>query len=124
MGKFNVLLVDDDHINRMLIKAMLSHHKEIINKIIEADNGKEALKLIEENPDINLILLDIFMPIMDGKEFLKIFRSKKEYSNIPVIVLTTDDSKKSEILNLGADNILIKPIKEEELIKSISYWKA
>jgi putative two-component system response regulator len=124
MRKFNILLVDDDKINRMLIKAMLSHHPDIIQNILEANNGKEALDIIENNNDINLILLDIFMPIMDGKEFLKIFRSKKKYSSIPVIVLTTDDSKKSDILNLGADNILIKPVKEEELIKHITYWQA
>ena len=122
MSKFNLLLVDDDKINRILIKAMLSHHPELISSVIEAENGKEALDIIENNPNINLVLLDIFMPVMDGKEFLKIFRSKKKYSNIPVIVLTTDDSKKSEILNLGADNILIKPAKEEELIKYIKYW--
>ncbi len=124
MNKFNILLVDDDKINRILIKAMLSHHPELIASVTEAENGKEALEVLENNPDINLILLDIFMPIMDGKEFLKLFRSKKKYSNIPVIILTTDDSKKSEILNLGADNILIKPIKEEELLNSIKYWQA
>ena len=123
MSKFNILLVDDDQINRILIKAMLAHYPNLIASIIEAENGQKALEIIETNPNINLILLDIFMPIMDGKEFLKLFRSKKKYSNIPVIVLTTDDSKKSEILNLGADNILIKPIKEEELIKSIKYWQ-
>ncbi len=121
MKKFNILLVDDDEINKILIKAMLSHHN-FINKILEASNGKEALEIVENNKDINLVLLDIFMPIMDGKEFLKIFRTKKKYSNIPVIVLTTDDSKINEILDLGADKILIKPIKEKELIDSLKYW--
>jgi len=120
--KLNVLLIDDDVINRKLIKTLLSRHKDIINRVYEASNGKEALRILEENRDINLVLLDILMPIMDGKEFLKIFRSQKRYSNTPVIILTTDDSKKSEILNYGADDILIKPIKEDDLISRIRYW--
>jgi len=122
MKKINILLVDDDSINRMLVKAMLSHYKDIIQSITEASNGAEALDIIEKNRDINLVLLDIIMPILDGRGFLKEFRRQRTNSNTPVIVLTTDDSKKSEMINYGADDILIKPIKEEELIKHIKYW--
>ena len=122
MSKLNILLVDDDTINRKLIKALLAHHKNIVESIVEASNGSEALKAIDTNQNINLVLLDILMPILDGKGFLKEFRSQRKYSNIPVIILTTDDSKTSEILNYGADDILIKPIKEDELLKKIKYW--
>ncbi len=62
------------------------------------------------------------MPILDGKGFLKSFRSQKKNSSTPVIVLTTDDSQKNEAINYGADDILIKPIKEDELLKHIKYW--
>jgi len=122
MSKLNILLVDDDTINRKLIKALLSHHKDIVNSIIEASDGAEALEIVNSNKDINLVLLDIIMPILDGKAFLKHFRTQKSNSNIPVIILTTDDTQKSEMLNYGADDILIKPIKEDELIKKINYW--
>ncbi len=122
MSKLNILLVDDDLINRKLIKALLAHHKDIVEKITEVGNGSEALGAIEADSTINLVLLDILMPIMDGKGFLKEFRSKRKNSNIPVIVLTTDDSKVSEIINYGADDILIKPIKEDDLLKKIKYW--
>ena len=122
MKKLNVLLVDDDTINRKLIKTLLSHHPDIIQSVTEASNGAEALEIVNSNPNINLVLLDIIMPILDGKGFLKTFRSQRKNSNTPVIVLTTDDSKKSEALNYGADDILIKPIKEEELLKHIRYW--
>jgi len=121
MKKLNILIVDDDSINRMLIKAMLTRNSNIVNKIIEAKNGAEALEIIDKE-DINLVLLDIIMPVLDGKGFLKEFRSQKSNSSTPVIILTTDDSKKSEMLNYGADDILIKPIKEDELIKHIKYW--
>ena len=122
MKKLNVLLVDDDVINRKLIKALLSHHKDIIESITEANNGAEALEYINKDKSINLVLLDIIMPILDGKGFLRHFRSQKANSNIPVIILTTDDSKVSEILNYGADDVLIKPIKEDDLLKKIKYW--
>jgi len=122
MNKLHILLVDDDAINRKLIKALLSHYPDMVEEIIEASNGAEALKEVEKNSDINLVLLDIIMPILDGKAFLKTFRSQKRNSSTPVIVLTTDDSKKPEALNYGADDILIKPIKEEELLKHIRYW--
>lgn len=122
MRKLNILIVDDDAINRMLIKAMLSRNSEIVNSITEATNGAEALDIVANNQDINLILLDIVMPVLDGRGFLKEFRSQKKNSSTPVIILTTDDSQKSEILNHGADDVLIKPIKEDELIKHIKYW--
>ena len=122
MKQLKVLLVDDDTINRKLIKTLLSHHKNLVKEIIEANNGAEALEIVESNPDIDLVLLDILMPILDGRGFLKAFRSHKSNSNIPVIVLTTDDSTKNEVLNYGADDILIKPIKEGNLIKHITYW--
>ena len=122
MRQLKVLLVDDDTINRKLVKTLLSHHKELVKEIIEANNGAEALEIVESNPDIDLVLLDILMPILDGRGFLKAFRSQKSNSNIPVIVLTTDDSTKNEVLNYGADDILIKPIKEGNLIEHITYW--
>jgi len=71
----------------------------MVESVIEASNGAIALDIVKDNPNINLVLLDILMPVLDGK-----------------------DSKKSEALNYGADDILIKPIKEDELLKHIRYW--
>ncbi len=117
-----VLIVDDDFINRKLLQALIKKHPDVVREVVEAENGSEALAAIRENPDINLVLLDIIMPVLDGKEFLKIFRSDSANSNIPVLVLTTDDSQKSIIFDLGADDFLLKPINEDELIKKISRW--
>ena len=117
-----VLIVDDDFINRKLIQALLKRHTDLVGDMLEADNGSEALKVLKENPDIDLILLDILMPVLDGKEFLKIFRSDPENSKVPVIVLSTDDTQKSTVMNLGAEDFIIKPIGEEELIERIRYW--
>jgi len=119
---FNVLIVDDDFINRKLISTLLKKHSDIIGNMIEAENGSEALGILREDKSINLILLDIMMPILDGKEFLKIFRSDEENNSIPVIVLSTDDTQRTTVFNYGADAFLLKPIKENELIPEIKKW--
>jgi len=118
----NVLVVDDDFINRKLIQALLKRHPDLIGEVIEAENGSDALKVLKDNPHIDLILLDILMPVLDGKEFLKIFRSEPQNSRIPVIVLSTDDTQKSLVLNLGAEDFILKPINEEKLIDRIKHW--
>ena len=117
-----VLIVDDDFINRKLLQALLKKYPNDIREVLEAENGSEALTIIKENRDIDLILLDIIMPVLDGKEFLKIFRSDGTNSSIPVLVLTTDDTQKSTIFDLGADDFLLKPINENELIEKIKKW--
>jgi len=65
MNKLNILLVDDDMINRKLIKALLAHHKDMVESVIEASNGAIALDIVKDNPNINLVLLDILMPVLD-----------------------------------------------------------
>jgi len=118
----NILIVDDDFINRKLLQALLKKYPDIVRTILEAENGSEALTAVKEHGEINLVLLDIIMPVLDGKEFLKIFRSDSANSNTPVLVLTTDDTQKSAIFELGADDFLLKPINENELITKIRRW--
>ena len=118
----NILIVDDDFINRKLLQALLKKYPDIVRTTLEAENGSEALTAIKEHAEINLVLLDVIMPVLDGKEFLKIFRSDSANSNTPVLVLTTDDTQKSAIFELGADDFLLKPINENELITKIRRW--
>ena len=117
-----VLIVDDDFINRKLLQALLKKYPDIIRDTVEAENGSEALAAIKGDPGINLVLLDVIMPVLDGKEFLKVFRSDSNNSGTPVLVLTTDDTQKSAIFELGADDFLLKPINEDELINKIRKW--
>ena len=116
-----VLIVDDDMINRMLLKTLLRKNPNVTG-IVEAENGSEALNKLKVEKDIDLILLDIMMPIVDGIEFLKIFRADMNNSHIPVIVLTTDDTKKSEVFDNGANDFIRKPIKEDVLFDKIEQW--
>jgi CheY-like chemotaxis protein len=106
-----ILVVDDDMINRKLLNVLL---KKSGYNVIEAENGMEALNIIKQE-QIDMILLDIIMPIMDGIDLLKILKNDDNYSKIPVAILTTDDTRKNEALKLGACAVLIKPIKEPDL---------
>jgi len=116
-----VLIVDDDFINRKLLQTLLKKNPNVVDTQ-EAENGSDALDKLKKDSGINLILLDVMMPIVDGVEFLKIFRSDMVNSHIPVIVLSTDDTRKTEVFDNGANDFLRKPIKEDELFKKITLW--
>jgi len=116
-----VLLVDDDFINRKLLQTLLKKNATV-TEVIEAENGSDALDKLKKETDVNLILLDIMMPIVDGIEFLKIFRSDMSNAHIPVIVLSTDDTRKTEVFDNGANDFLRKPIKEDQLFAKMTQW--
>jgi CheY-like chemotaxis protein len=113
-----ILIVDDDATNRKLLATIL---KKGDYEIIEAENGVDALNKL--TPDINVVLLDLVMPLMGGLEFLEALPSKKpECMNVPVLVLTTDDSKRLEALNKGAKEVLIKPINPALLLDRVASY--
>ena len=116
-----VLIVDDDFINRKLLQTLLKKNPSV-TEISEAENGSDALDKLKKDSNIDLILLDIMMPIVDGVEFLKIFRSDMVNAHIPIIVLSTDDTRKTEVFDNGANDFLRKPIKEEHLFAKMAQW--
>ncbi len=120
----SVLIVDDDFINRTLLKSILRKYTGEISEMVEAENGSDALDKLKVNGNIDIILLDIIMPILNGIDFLKIFRGNSSFNDVPVIVLSTDDTRKGEVLDLGANDFLRKPIKGDELFKKIIQWTA
>lgn len=110
----NLLIVDDEKLIREVIKeyALLENYN-----IYEAENGIEALKQIEEN-NIDVIVLDIMMPKMDGYSFFK--EMKKDY-NIPTIILSARSDEYDKLLgfDLGIDDYLTKPFSPKELMARI-----
>jgi len=117
--KLTVLAVDDDIINLKLIKTMLKNSGNI-SEVIEAKNGLEALNILKVVDKINLILLDIKMPIMNGIEFMKNISSIPTKRNIPIIILTTDESMKHESFDHGAFDFIVKPIRKDDLYEKIA----
>ncbi|MDR1460694.1 MAG: response regulator [Campylobacteraceae bacterium] len=116
--RLKILSVDDDFINLKLVNTMLKKNPNVA-EVLEAKNGVEALDVLKKTPNVDMILLDIKMPIMDGIEFLITIHSIQELKNIPIIVLTTDDTRKYEALEKGAHDFLIKPIREHELFEKV-----
>ena len=113
-----VLAVDDDIINLKLLKSMLMKSGHV-KEVIEAKNGSDAIGELKARDDIDLILLDIIMPIMGGIDMLKVVRADDNLRQLPIIVLTTDETKKSEALEYGANGFLMKPIRNEDLINKM-----
>jgi CheY-like chemotaxis protein len=79
-----ILLVDDDMRN---IFALSKFYKNV-KSVIKSENGKNALEMLEQHPDIDLVLMDIMMPEMDGYEAMKRIRSQIKFKRLPVIALT------------------------------------
>jgi CheY-like chemotaxis protein len=115
---FKVLIIDDDYINRRLLLSLL---KKALYKIeiIESVDGKDALKKLKENLDIQLILLDVEMPNMDGSKFLKHYVEECFSHQVPIIAVSSNDLRIKEILMLGASAFIVKPVTENKLLNAI-----
>ena len=115
---FKVLIIDDDYINRMLLVSLIK--KELYHvEILESIDGGHALQICQENQDIQLILLDVEMPRMDGAEFLKKYFEMNKEKEIPIIAVSSNDMRVKEILALGAGAFIVKPVTEEKLLEAI-----
>ncbi|MEG2137106.1 MAG: EAL domain-containing protein [Oscillospiraceae bacterium] len=113
-----VLIVDDAMVNRAILKKILRHKFEFL----EAANGEEAIEVLRSHPnEIDLILLDIAMPVMDGKEFLQYKSKTPELDGIPVIIITVDDSVQQQVstLSLGANDYIVKPFIPEVVLRRV-----
>lgn len=113
-----ILVVDDVEFNRDLLSDIFSENYEIIT----AQNGLEALdKLKEFENHIDLILLDMVMPVMNGNQFLEYRRKQPDIAGIPVIIITADDSPEQQIntLALGANDYITKPFVPEIVVRRV-----
>jgi len=111
-----ILVVDDSLVDMMMIKGILYDYE-----IIDAYDGAQALDRVSKNPDIDLMILDLNMPVMNGFEVLEKLREMQMSKNISVLILTNYDELESEIkgLELGAVDYIRKPLNLESLRKRI-----
>jgi len=107
-----VIIADDDEMSRAMLSLTLGEHGALCTAVA---NGREALDALGSNPNTDIVLLDIQMPVMDGFEVLSHYKGNPYLSNIPVIVLTANHDEKLKSLKLGADDFLAKPYDLEEL---------
>lgn len=116
-----ILIVDDSKLILHAAKDMLSRHDEIMAEVFTCDNGNEALKLIDDQ-QIDIVLLDIIMPMMTGIEVLEILNSDGKLNTVKVMMFSSITDKKAlkECFTLGATDFITKPIEEDEFIARIN----
>ncbi|MEG0493322.1 MAG: EAL domain-containing protein [Clostridia bacterium] len=117
-GCNTVLIVDDALTNRMILRKIFENRYHIL----EAENGKAALEILQEHKaKVDVILLDIMMPVMDGKAFLLQKQKTPELDSIPVVMITADDSPEQQVtmLSLGASDYIVKPFIPEIVARRV-----
>ena len=116
LDEIKVLVVEDDTFNRMLLKSLLVKVGNI--KVLEAKDGLEALSILDHEA-IDICLLDLHMPILNGFDTLQIIRNGTLFENVPVIVITSDEVEKKKSFALGANDFMPKPLNWKSLESKI-----
>lgn len=115
MEKLKILVVDDEQRMRKLVKDFLIKKNF---EVLEAGDGEEAVEIFFENKDIALLIPDVMMPKMDGWE---VCREIRQYSEVPIIMLTAKGEEKDELLgfDLGVDEYISKPFSPKILVARV-----
>lgn len=115
MDKLQVLVVDDESRMRKLVKDFLSKKNF---EVLEAENGEQAVDIFFDKKEIALIILDVMMPKMDGWQ---VCREIRQYSKVPIIMLTAKSDEKDELLGfeLGVDEYISKPFSPKILVARV-----
>ncbi|HWL84436.1 MAG TPA: response regulator [Polyangiaceae bacterium] len=110
-----VLIVDDDIRNIFALTGALEQHGITV---LNAENGKDGLETLKNNPDIDVILMDIMMPELDGYDTTRIIRGLQEFKNLPIIAVTAKAMKgdREKCLEAGASDYISKPVNIEQLL--------
>ncbi len=112
LGQVNLLIVDDDSFSRTLVESLLGKIPQF--NFFEARDGLEALDVIK-NSCIDVILLDLHMPNMNGFELIEALKEDVNYKHIPILVMSIYDEERDELCNGKVDGFIYKPFKLEEL---------
>ncbi len=116
-----ILITDDDMRNIFALSSALQAYDL---KIVIANNGREAIDRLEEPNQIDLVLMDIMMPEMDGYEAMRAIRSKKEFAKLPIIALTAKAMKndREKCIDAGANDYISKPVDIDQLLSMLRVW--
>lgn len=117
----HVLIVDDDMRNIFAITSVLEARGM---KVIFAENGKVAMKMLEQHPHVDLVLMDTMMPEMDGIEATGVIRANPSFTNLPIISLTAKAMKgdREKCIEAGASDYVTKPVDPDRLLSLIHIW--
>jgi CheY-like chemotaxis protein len=116
-----VLIVDDDLRNIFALSSLLERQKM---KVSFAENGKDGIELLERNPAIEIVLMDIMMPEMDGYDTMRAIRRIPKFKSLPIITLTAKAMKgdRDKCIAAGASDYITKPVDVEQLLSLMRVW--
>jgi CheY-like chemotaxis protein len=120
VGK-KALVVDDDMRNIFALTSLLERHGM---EIVSCETGREAIVKIDEDPEIDMVLMDIMMPEMDGYETMRHIRSNPKHRALPILALTAKAMKgdRERCLQAGASDYIAKPVNSDELLALLRIW--
>jgi CheY-like chemotaxis protein len=118
-----VLIVDDDIRNIFSLTSVLESHDV---EVLHAERGKDGIIILEQTPGVDVALIDIMMPDMDGYETMKQIRQRPELADIPLIAVTAKAMKgdRQKCLDAGASDYIAKPVDIELLLALVRVWVA
>jgi HAMP domain-containing protein/signal transduction histidine kinase/DNA-binding response OmpR family regulator len=116
-----VLVVDDDARNIFALTSVLENQDM---EVISATNGAGAIEIVQSNPDLSAVLMDIMMPDMDGYETMREIRHQPEFRTLPIIALTAKAMKgdREKCLDAGASDYIAKPVNTDQLLSLLRVW--
>jgi HAMP domain-containing protein/signal transduction histidine kinase/CheY-like chemotaxis protein len=116
-----VLLVDDDIRNIFAMTSVLERFKM---RVISAENGKDAIQILTEQRDLDIVLMDIMLPMMDGYTTIRAIREIAEFRQLPIIAVTAKAMKgdREKCIAAGASDYLCKPVEAEQLRSTLRLW--
>jgi CheY-like chemotaxis protein len=116
-----ILVADDDVRNAFALAAVLEEHGM---HVLYAENGKEAIQQLEAHPDVDLVLMDIMMPELDGYEAMKRIRQIERFERLPIISLTAKAMKgdREKSIAAGASDYITKPVDTDQLLSLMRVW--
>jgi len=118
-GNINLLIVEDDAFNIQLIRSLLAKISD--TNIISTDDGVEALEILEsEDQKIDMVLLDLHLPIKSGREILESIRGNEKFADLPVLIISVDGMDEIELRKMGANDFILKPFDIDEFAAKIS----
>jgi CheY-like chemotaxis protein len=93
-------------------------------RVLTATTGREAINIIESNPGVAIVLMDIMMPEMDGYQTIEMIRKRPAFRRLPIIALTAKAMKgdREKCLEAGASGYLAKPVNTEQLLSALRMW--